>query len=365
MQEIKTFVYFDLEATGLRNSGKPRITELSLVAVNQHDVLDMHDRINQLKTKYDSISDIVSRLEKLNPRVINKLTLCFYPMTTIMPGVTAITGLDNYNLSGQSPFDAASVTMINSFLKRLPGPVCLVAHNGNYYDFPLLIAEICKTGETINSDLMCADTYVGVKEIILRREKLQEEKLTEEEVIAANELIKAGAFDSDDEDLFSEDSSENKRKLKDDKEDTLKKFKVDTFVDRFDKIAEEFVDSKEYLVEEKTLKEENETTPKRTSAQVKVPIVQKSGKTSSQASVKKYFKAKKRLSYSACNTVKSYSLINLHKTLLGVTPTVSHGAEADCFTLMRVTSALGQDWITWAQEHCQPVNQIKPMWTSK
>ena len=50
---------------------------------------------------------------------------------------------------------------------------------------------------------------------------------------------------------------------------------------------------------------------------------------------------------------------------LGVVPTVSHGAEADCYTLMRVTSALGQEWITWAQDHCQPVNQIKPMWASK
>ena len=39
MPEIKTFVYFDLEATGLKNAGKPRITELSLVAVNQQDVL--------------------------------------------------------------------------------------------------------------------------------------------------------------------------------------------------------------------------------------------------------------------------------------------------------------------------------------
>ena len=50
---------------------------------------------------------------------------------------------------------------------------------------------------------------------------------------------------------------------------------------------------------------------------------------------------------------------------LGVVPTVSHGAEADCLTLMRVTSALGKDWITWAQDHCQPVNKIKPMWASK
>ena len=39
MPEIKTYVNFDLEATGLKNAGKPRITELSLVAVNQQDVL--------------------------------------------------------------------------------------------------------------------------------------------------------------------------------------------------------------------------------------------------------------------------------------------------------------------------------------
>ena len=33
MSEIKTLVYFDLEATGLKNSGRPRITEISFVAV--------------------------------------------------------------------------------------------------------------------------------------------------------------------------------------------------------------------------------------------------------------------------------------------------------------------------------------------
>ena len=39
MNQIKTLVYFDTEATGLKSSGRPRITELSLVAVNLQDVL--------------------------------------------------------------------------------------------------------------------------------------------------------------------------------------------------------------------------------------------------------------------------------------------------------------------------------------
>ena len=33
MDEIKTFVYVYLEATGLKSSGRPRITEISLIAV--------------------------------------------------------------------------------------------------------------------------------------------------------------------------------------------------------------------------------------------------------------------------------------------------------------------------------------------
>ena len=39
MREIKTLVYFDLEATGLKNSGRPRITEISFVAVNTKELL--------------------------------------------------------------------------------------------------------------------------------------------------------------------------------------------------------------------------------------------------------------------------------------------------------------------------------------
>ena len=45
MSEIKTLVYFDLEATGLKNSGRPRISEISLVAVNIEDVLELHSQL--------------------------------------------------------------------------------------------------------------------------------------------------------------------------------------------------------------------------------------------------------------------------------------------------------------------------------
>ena len=90
---MKTIVYFDLEATGLKSSGKPRISELSFVAVNFQDILDFHLKIEECKEKARQMYS--DKIEKLLPRVINKLTLCVYPMATIVPQVSSITGLDN------------------------------------------------------------------------------------------------------------------------------------------------------------------------------------------------------------------------------------------------------------------------------
>ena len=89
MIEVKTLVYFDLEATGLKSSGRPRISELSLIAVNIQDVLQMNKAI------MDNIKNSVLQTRKLSPRIVNKLTLCVYPMATILPLVSDITGLDN------------------------------------------------------------------------------------------------------------------------------------------------------------------------------------------------------------------------------------------------------------------------------
>ena len=58
-----------------------------------------------------------------------------------------ITGLDNYNLCGQATFDTKTGELLNSFIDWLPTPLCLVAHNGDLYDFPLLKAELENAGE--------------------------------------------------------------------------------------------------------------------------------------------------------------------------------------------------------------------------
>jgi DNA polymerase III epsilon subunit-like protein len=157
MREIRTLVYFGIEATGLKNSGKHRITKISLVAVNRQDVLGLQVKIGDKLNNCKSEEELV-QCESLVLRVINKISLCVYP-------------IDNYNLTGQAIFDKNTGELIKNFLARLPPPVCLVAHNGSIYDFPLLKAEMQKAGIELGSQILCADSYVGLMEIFKKREE--------------------------------------------------------------------------------------------------------------------------------------------------------------------------------------------------
>ena len=94
--------------------------------------------------EHRTIESCVHQTRKLSPRIVNKPTLCVYPKATILPLVSDITGLDYYNLTGQSKFSKSTGDLINNFLSLRPAPVCLVAHNGNAYDFPLLKALLEK-----------------------------------------------------------------------------------------------------------------------------------------------------------------------------------------------------------------------------
>lgn len=61
-------------------------------------------------------------------------------------------GLDNYMLEHESQFDENTVRMITQFILRLQQPVCVVAHNGNRFDFPILKKQITKLNMVRNSN---------------------------------------------------------------------------------------------------------------------------------------------------------------------------------------------------------------------
>ena len=319
MSEVKTLVYFDLEATGLKSSGRPRICEISFVAVNIEDVLQLGLRLNEDR----SLCEI-----SFLPRIVNKLTLCVYPMAIIVPLVSDLTGLDNYNLSGQSNFTNTTANLLNSFLSHLPSPVCLVAHNGNAYDFPLLKAELEKLGTELNPGTLCVDSLLGFRELLQKQGKSERtnhaninyKEIKAKEIYVATELVKAGMFEAD---MF-EGHSESL-----DKESS------------------------------KILQADSEVTPSKG-----IKTVVQNLKPSKHAHIphSEKLKTRKKLTYLNQSTPTSFTLGNLHKHLLGVAPSQSHGAEADCLALLRTSAVLGEDWIKWVRNNSYSFSKCKKMW---
>jgi len=136
----------------------------------------LHDKLVDLKKENQGLSnadhnadEFYHKLESINPRVMNKLTLCFNPDKMILPEATSYSaGLTNSMLEDQAKFDSDTVSLLNAWLKRLPAPVCLVAHNGDKFDFDLLRKEIREAGAgpSLNKEnFFCADTLVGIRNI--------------------------------------------------------------------------------------------------------------------------------------------------------------------------------------------------------
>ncbi|CAH2097959.1 unnamed protein product [Euphydryas editha] len=143
MAVIKTYVFVDLETTGLPNqeNNKTRITELCLVVVKREQIL---------ATSHGA-----------TPRVQHKLTLCFNPERPISAIASEMSGLNNELLNNQPTFNMDTFTTINTFLNNLPKPICLIAHNGHSFDFPILKNHLLKLGVSLSEDLHYADTIYG------------------------------------------------------------------------------------------------------------------------------------------------------------------------------------------------------------
>lgn len=139
---ISTFVFLDFESTSLLDR-KCRITELCLLAVTRVDL----------------------REPGSFPRVVNKLTLCLDPQMPISMTSSDITGLYNDSLEHQKPLTAETIALINAFLNHLSKPICLLAHNGNRFDFPLLVAELKRINQSLDGSLFCADTLEAFRSL--------------------------------------------------------------------------------------------------------------------------------------------------------------------------------------------------------
>ena len=79
-----------------------------------------------------------------------------------------MTGLDNEILEDQSVFNEKSGMLIRDFIDRLKKPVCLIAHNGIAYDYPLLMAELSKVKIELSSldSVFFIDSLKAMREIL-------------------------------------------------------------------------------------------------------------------------------------------------------------------------------------------------------
>ncbi|MBZ3872983.1 Three prime repair exonuclease 2 [Sciurus carolinensis] len=145
----ETFVFLDLEATGLPNVD-PEIAEISLFAVHR----------SSLENPERDESGI-----PMLPRVLDKLTLCMCPERPFTAKASEITGLSSEGLARcrKAGFDGAVVRTLQAFLSRQEGPICLVAHNGFDYDFPLLCTELQRLGAHLPRDTVCLDTLPALR----------------------------------------------------------------------------------------------------------------------------------------------------------------------------------------------------------
>jgi hypothetical protein len=186
--------------------------------------------------------------------------------------------------------------------------VCLVAHNGNAFDFPLLKAELEKAGTQLKSDILCIDSYIGKKKIFkkekviidLENKTVSDVKLTEEnnivkmEVDVVSDLINTGVFEIEMEEGICTEVSSSKA--------------------------------------------EHEETPKGARYKLDICLPPKKHK---QFSGSEIVKSRKALHFENPEEPTSFLLINLHRNLLGCSPEQSHGAEADCLSQLKATAALG------------------------
>lgn len=132
----KSLVFLDLEATDLPQY-RPAITEIALLACSS-----------------DHFENCVGAGTEQLPRVLHKLTLCVNPVRRIAPEAVVITGLDNFLLQDENILSAKTAKLLSTFLDNLNQPVCLVAHNGNAFDFPLL-ARSLRECNSVSYDIDC------------------------------------------------------------------------------------------------------------------------------------------------------------------------------------------------------------------
>ncbi|XP_021183434.3 uncharacterized protein LOC110371475 [Helicoverpa armigera] len=308
MPKIATFVFFDIETTGLphQERNKTKITELSFVAALRNDMK---------KAPFGAVP------------YISKLTLLFNPQKDIHPVAAKMTGLSNESLKN-APIFRDNVATIVSFLSDLPKPVCLVAHNGDRFDYRILLAEFLDVNASLPQDLLCVDSLTGFKHIIRSPSTngantsniRKDDSLVRSISMVDDSLLEEDSLARDNNSLISEDSliSDDWPELDVSTEDWKE---IDSLCSSFSDMPLDNSRSSRHFDECKEPKNNKD------------------------------YKETEKI---------SYTLSNLYKRIMKKEVYNAHRAEDDCLMLLECVAAT-KEFLPWADRSCKNIYDIVPL----
>ncbi|KAK4291442.1 hypothetical protein Pmani_035727 [Petrolisthes manimaculis] len=337
--KIQTFVFVDLEATGLQYQD-PRLVELSMIAVSREELLQL-------------------------PRVLHKYTRLYHPWKPIVPRAEEMSGLSNASLEHLPGFTKASARAIALFLD-LPKPLTLVAHNGNRYDFKLLKAELVKVDSAINFDhLLCTDTLTAIKDLDVLIEK--------EDIQNINRLAESFNMEDDmfDDVILTEDNCQPtyKKMCTDETRQIDNSYQTHTpthpsFTLEIDNNYQPHTPTHPSF----TLEIDNNFQPHRKvpvtppTSTPRIPTPKTPHKLPHTHPQHPSFTPENDNDKLHPNNRRKRQINNAHRRLTFGGGYKAHRAESDCEALLQICGHYGLRFVEWADTFSERFNDVKPMW---
>lgn len=279
------------------------------------------------------------------------------PERKIHPGVVTMTGLTNELLRNEPTF-AQKANFILHFLNELTKPVCLVAHNGNTFDYKILLAECNDVRIPLPDDLLCVDTLAGFRKILKQNSELENSP--------------KDYFDGDlisDENMWPE--------LNVSLEDWQEIDDVCTFLTKVSCAENKFISDESLAKQAKNNNESNEhyTTKENIQennnqnlTQKRCDMIEKIFGDSIKSGKNKKTKTsdKPRSITNAKNNGTrakkgEFTLSALYKRILNKDFVNAHRAEGDCFALLECVTAMKDNFLPWMDNACKKLTEITPL----
>ncbi|XP_014207458.1 uncharacterized protein LOC106638677 [Copidosoma floridanum] len=347
-KKIETFVFFDLETTGLiRGNRMPRIIELAMVAAARNSI-----RADQ-------------RNKRALPRILHKLSIPICPEQPITSSASYTTDIWNDALENFKPFDESTYNMVMQFIQRLPAPVCFVAHNGKRFDYPVFLAELERINKSIPDEILCVDSLTAFKEFYSELQSDTPQPTLEnipmgrdevDEELAALEIKKSRMLISDDNwndalysvlDGFEKETSSNRKMT------SVSEFGKDVL----DSISYKPKDTvRDYVAPKvqlspKSMQVVNETTP--------VNQIIKDSAVKATINPRNILNSvRKQLNFGESKPI-NYKLCTIYEHIIGCEPQNQHCAEADCISVLSCVCQIGHHFAEWADCNAVSLNLFK------